>query len=111
MPKSDSRDADAVADIVEWALRAMGRLRDVQFEQFAEDEALQDATIRCLEVIGEAAGRMSRSGRNAFPSMPWIPMVGMRNRLIHEYGNVDLEEVWRTVTEDLPRIVGLLGTG
>ncbi len=108
MRRDESRDADAIADIVARARRAVARVADLSFDEFANDEDVQDVVVRCLEVIGEAAGRVSDSGRAAHSGVPWTPMSGMRNRLVHDYGNMDLEEVWRAVTEDLPRLIVLL---
>jgi uncharacterized protein with HEPN domain len=62
------------------------------------------ATVRALEVIGEAAGKVSDDTRSAAPQTPWRAMVGMRNRLIHGYFDVDTEVVWRTVKNELPEL-------
>ena len=55
---------------------------------------LQDALIRCLEVLGEATKRLSQNCRDRHPEVPWRAMAGMRDLLIHAYDRVDLEEVW-----------------
>lgn len=64
--------------------------------------------IRCLEIIGEAAARMGEGTRGLLPSVPWQQIIGMRNRLIHAYFDVDIDMVWRTVSEDLPLLNDLL---
>lgn len=66
------------------------------------------AIIKELEIIGEAAGKVSAQTRAAFPEIPWTDIIGMRNRLIHGYFDVDLERVWDTVTYDLPELQMLL---
>lgn len=66
------------------------------------------ALTRCLEILGEAASRLSAETRLRFPEIPWMQMVSMRNRLIHAYFDVDLDIVWTTVFEDLPPILPLL---
>jgi uncharacterized protein with HEPN domain len=69
---------------------------------------LQHSLVRLLEIIGEAARGVSAEGRAAHPQLPWRRMVGMRDRLIHGYFDVDLDVVWQTVTEDLPPLIGQL---
>lgn len=64
--------------------------------------------VKSLEIIGEAASRISPEGRSLCPTLPWQNITGMRNRLIHAYFDVDLEVVWRTVNDDLPPLIMLL---
>lgn len=73
-----------------------------------KDSQCQDAVIRRLEIIGEAARRISPETRARLPQLPWEAMIGMRNILIHEYDDVDLMIVWDTVQKDLPRLVANL---
>ncbi|MGB9578491.1 MAG: DUF86 domain-containing protein [Halothiobacillaceae bacterium] len=68
----------------------------------------QDSVIRRLEIIGEAARRVSVATRAAHPDLSWDEMIGMRNILIHEYDDVDLIIVWQTVRTELPLIVATL---
>ena len=81
---------------------------------FMYDRKTQDAVIRNLEVIGEAANKLSPELHSSQPDVPWIDIIGMRNRLIHGYLTVDLNIVWSTVQDVLPgfkaKIVGLLGS-
>jgi len=102
------RDDAAIVDILAFAARAQRRVAGVDVEAFGGDEGLQDAVIRCLGVVGEAAARVSTATREAHPEVPWALMVGMRNRLVHEYAEIDVDEVYRTVTSDLPDLVRLL---
>ncbi len=64
--------------------------------------------MRPLEIIGEAARRVSRDTQDAHPEIPWDQMIGMRNRLIHEYFRVNLVTVWETVQDDLPPLINLI---
>jgi uncharacterized protein with HEPN domain len=64
--------------------------------------------VRLLEVIGEAARGVSPEFRNSHPDLPWKNMVGMRDRLIHGYYDINLDVVWKTVTEDLPPLISQL---
>jgi uncharacterized protein with HEPN domain len=65
----------------------------------------QNAVIRALEVIGEAAVKVSSAFRAAQPAISWREITGMRHRLIHGYGEVELDVVWRVVTEHLGPLI------
>ena len=71
---------------------------------FLGSPLLQDAVIRNIEVIGEAAGRVSREFAARHASIPWRDIAGMRHRLIHGYLTVNLETVWQVVKRDLPAL-------
>ena len=98
------RDLASLADMLDSARVALHYVQDVDWDAFAADTRLQDAVIRRLELIGEAAGRVSEAGREQWPWLPWREMIGMRNVVIHRYDTVDLGIVWRTVQTDLPRL-------
>jgi uncharacterized protein with HEPN domain len=61
--------------------------------------------IRCIEIIGEAASRLSKEFRKAHPDVPWQYMIGMRNRIIHGYFDIDPDLVWKTASQELPALV------
>lgn len=106
------RDPEAsLIDIVVYARRALGYLEGVSAEEFASSTGIQDQVIRCLTVIGEAASRTPDPVQMAYPRVPWAQMVGMRNRLAHEYDGIDTDTVWLTVTRDLPGILTELEKG
>ena len=72
-----------------------------------QNEQVQDAVVRNLEIIGEAASRISKADPRlvaAHPELPWTEMRGMRNKIIHEYFDVDWQVVWGTIKGDLPRL-------
>jgi uncharacterized protein with HEPN domain len=71
---------------------------------FQNEAIIQDAVIRNLEIIGEAAKRIPESVRNESHSIPWKRLAGLRDILIHQYEGVDLGQVWRIVDMDLPEI-------
>ncbi len=73
-------------------------------EAFLRDAMVQDAVIRNLEVMGEAAKRLDEAFRSAHPDVPWRALAGLRDVLIHQYEGVDLERVWMVVERDLPTV-------
>ncbi|MGH9630217.1 MAG: HepT-like ribonuclease domain-containing protein, partial [Bryobacteraceae bacterium] len=72
------------------------------------DRQLALALIKEIEIIGEAASRISAETRAQRPDIPWAAIVGMRNRLIHAYAEIDLEVVWSAVDNDLPRLMRIV---
>lgn len=70
--------------------------------RFLSDVMIQDAVVRNLEVIGEAAKRLDDAYRTAHPEIPWRALAGLRDVLIHQYEGVDLERVWTIVGGELP---------
>jgi len=99
------RDHAYLLDILEAARLALGYVQGVSREAFLRDIQLQDSVIRRIEIIGEAARRISDTTRETFPGIPWTEMIGMRNLTIHHYDNVDLEIVWDTVQHSLPELI------
>lgn len=81
-----------------------GRSRD----DLATDTMLGRALVKCLEIVGEAASRVSQETRDRVESIPWVEIKGMRNRLIHACFDINADEVWGTVANDLPILVRAL---
>jgi len=69
---------------------------------FMASSEKQDAVVRRLEVIGEAANRLADDFRSQYPEIPWSGIVGLRNVLIHEYDTIDLDRVWETIVKNIP---------
>ena len=92
--------------------RAISYAAGMDFAAFEKDTRTQDAVIRSIEIIGEAANKV-RTADPAFaaglPNIPWEVMYGMRNRIVHDYFEVDREVVWQTVQQDLPVLRGQIG--
>jgi uncharacterized protein with HEPN domain len=100
-----SRDDASLLDIAhaaELALKFIGGLNEVEFYK---DEKTQSAVLHQILIIGEAAKRVSREFQQDNPEIPWRLMAGMRDIVIHAYDSVDLSEVWRTATIDLPALL------
>ncbi len=74
-------------------------------EDLDKDEMLVLSLVKCIEIIGEAASKVSDRGQKECPNIPWADIVGMRNRLIHAYFDINLNIVWKTVTEELQPLV------
>ncbi|MEX2527827.1 MAG: HepT-like ribonuclease domain-containing protein [Gemmatimonadota bacterium] len=96
--------ASAVARIAEF----VNRVPRVEFER---EWTLQNALIRELEILGEAASKVSVEFVNAHPELPWKGMTGLRHKLIHDYFEVDLDVVWRTATVNVPEVAEFLRSG
>ena len=73
-----------------------------------KDRLLNLALVRLLEIIGEAANRMPKGERDLYPEIPWSEIVGLRNRLIHGYDEVDFDILWQIVQTDLPPLIDKL---
>ena len=69
------------------------------------ERMLELSLVRLIEIIGEAAARVSVEGRSRYPSIPWREVIGMRNRLVHGYDSIDLDVLWDTVELDLPPLI------
>ena len=74
-------------------------------EDLGRDRMLVLALVKEIEIIGEAASRISDESRKALPRIPWPKIIAMRNRLIHAYADVDLSIVWDTLTGALPELL------
>jgi uncharacterized protein with HEPN domain len=74
-------------------------------ESLETDLKLRFALIRALEIIGEAASRLTKECQTAYPEIPWPAIIGMRNWLVHAYFDIDLDQVWDTIQKDLPPLV------
>lgn len=69
------------------------------------NDMLVFALVRAIEIIGEAASRISGAAQQGFPEIPWRLIIGMRNRLVHAYFDVDREIVWKCATEEVPQLL------
>ncbi len=100
-----NRDASALLDIYNAATKILDFSSGYDDKKFLADQRTQSAILHELMIIGEAVKRLSVEFRLNHPDVRWTPMAGMRDVLIHAYDTVDLEEVWRTVTSDIPPLV------
>jgi len=102
---SKRADAQLLADIKEAAFRTKGYTRTLTYQRFLRDKKTQDAVVRNLEIIGEAAKNISDALKEKYPQVPWKELAGVRDKLIHHYFGVNLEVVWDIVKQELPVLV------
>lgn len=89
-------------------VRIESYLKGKDHHSFSSDSLTQDAVVRQLEIIGEATKKISKEFRKINPHVPWSDMAGMRDILIHDYIDVDLDIGWKTATESLANLKSLL---
>ena len=99
-----AEDAVRVRHMIDAVEDAMEFVSTRSRADLEKDKMLQFALVRAIEVLGEAAGKVSAAGRAELPFMPWAAITGMRNRLVHAYFDVDLDILWVTAIKALPEL-------
>lgn len=107
-PDATGRDAALLLDMLLAARDAVGFVAGLDEAAFLASRLHQNAVIRALEVLGEAAGKVSATFRAAHPDLPWRETTAMRHRLIHGYAEVRLDLVWTVVRDHLPPLISAL---
>ncbi len=95
-------NSEFLNDIYEAIQRIELYTKGIDYENFLKDIKTQDAVIRNLEIIGEAAKNISDDFKSKNPQLPWKDLAGVRDKLIHHYFGVNLEVVWYIIKDDLP---------
>ena len=108
MAELPQRDAALLLDMLLAARDAQGFIEGLDEAAFLASRLHQNATIRSLEVIGEAAGKVSAAIKAAHPEIPWRDITGMRHRLIHGYGEVRLDVVWMVLCDRVGPLITAL---
>jgi uncharacterized protein with HEPN domain len=103
MSKRD--DQVILKDMLDHALEAVEFLGKSSIKDLSNNRMMQLALTRLMEIIGEAANRVSSATKEKIKDIPWNQIVGMRNRLIHGYDIIDYDLLWDTVNTDLPQLI------
>ncbi|MBN2314961.1 MAG: DUF86 domain-containing protein [Sedimentisphaerales bacterium] len=97
-----------LSDILQAFRNACQFLEGLSYDEFIDDRKTTSAVVRELEIVGEAVKQLPPSIRKKYPEIPWSDMAGMRDKLIHFYFGVDMEIVWKTVKERIPKLEPLI---
>ncbi len=97
-------DNGRLQDVLDSIKRIRTYTHEVQAGEFEQDVMRQDAVIRQLEIIGEASRSISVEFQERHPEIPWSDMIGMRNKIAHDYSDVDIAVIWDTVRDDIPQL-------
>ena len=103
-----SRDPAYLLDMLQSAGDARRFVEGFGLEQLRESDLHQHAVAKAIELIGEAASRVSQQTRDAHPEIPWERIIGMRHRLVHDYVNLDVDLLWAVVQQHLPLLIAQL---
>ena len=98
-------DSIRLRHMLDAALESEDFIYDKDRRDLDKDRKLELALVKCIEIIGEAAASISKECRDEFPQIPWADIIGMRNRLIHAYFEINLDILWKTLTDDLPPLI------
>lgn len=102
---SKRKDVDLIRDINESMERIISFTCNIEYNNFAHDYKTQDAVIRNIEIMGEAAKSLSEKIKTDNPDIPWKNIAGTRDKLIHDYFGVNIDIVWNIVKEEIPSLL------
>jgi uncharacterized protein with HEPN domain len=103
-------DAIRIRHMIEAAETTQSFIAGRQRSDIDIDQMLRFALVRAIEIIGEAASKITPETRAATALVPWAAIISMRNRLIHAYFDINHDILWKTVTEEIPSVLSLLRT-
>jgi uncharacterized protein with HEPN domain len=102
------RDDAYLLDMLLAARKVENFTAAMNYDGFLSDDLTQNAVVHCIQIIGEAAGKVSKGYRQDHPKIPWKEIIGMRNRIVHEYFRIIPEQVWSVVEDDIPELIRLI---
>lgn len=105
---SHSEDFTRIRHVKESVQEILLYTRSMNLPALVSNRPLQHLIIRNLEILGEAASRISAQYRQDHPEIPWRDMIDLRNRLVHVYFDLNLDVIWKTVRRDLPELLAIL---
>jgi len=79
-------------------------IKDLDYDSFSQNNMIIDAVVRNLEIIGEAIKNIPDNIIDKYPDIPWKRMIGLRNIVIHAYFGIDLENIWKIITDNIPEV-------
>ena len=94
-----------IQDMIEFSKRIVSYTDGLSQTQFVADTLIYDATLRNLELIGEAARHVPSEIRTAYPNTPWRAIIGTRNRVVHAYLGIDDDVIWDIIRTDVPSLI------
>ena len=95
-------DDSYLIDMLQAARKATAFAADLTYPQFQHSDLHQNAILKVLEIIGEAASRITTDTHRAYPQIPWRQIIGLCNRVVHGYFDIDLNLIWQIVHQDIP---------
>ena len=97
----DDKQMGLLEDLLHSGTAIRQYLEGVSYEAFVANTEKQDAVLRRFEILGEAASRLTPETKALFPDIPFRAMRGMRNIIAHDYGDIDIDQVWKTAATDI----------
>ncbi|MBM2815398.1 MAG: hypothetical protein HW421_2160 [Ignavibacteria bacterium] len=98
---SERNEQELLIDIIESIEKIYRYIAGLSFEEFIDDEKTLDAVVRNFEIIGEAANRISQDFKRKHQSVEWRRIIGLRNRIVHEYFGIDYQVIWEIIRTKL----------
>ena len=99
------KDISYIIDVYNYCLIAREFVKSVKFHHFSLNKEKIFAVERAVEIIGEASNKISKETKLLLPNIPWRKIIGMRNRLVHEYGEIKIEKLWYIVEDEIPILI------
>jgi len=107
MPPNE-HDLAYLWDMLDAARQIQDFIRGVSFSKYSDNKLIQSAVERQLEILGEAARRVSHEFQDEHPEIPWRPVIGLRNVLAHEYGEIKADRIWRIASVEVIDLISKL---
>lgn len=106
--RPEERDAALLWDMVRHAGEAVDFVAGAAWDDYRKNLQLRRAVERSVQIVGEAARELSEDFRNAHPEVPWRPIIIQRHILVHDYGDIEDDKIWRVATVHLPELIRLV---
>lgn len=104
----DEKDAAYLWDMLKAANAVGNFIKDIRFSDYQKNPMMQMAVERAVEILGEAARRISKEFKETHPEVPWAGIIAQRNMLAHEYDEIRLDKMWLVAKERIPDLIRLL---